>query len=93
MVRVHVTDGYYEHEQFDLVPQTWWSKDDLYDVPREQVDRWEAAQGAWAGAQQEMAALMKERSDRRIAEQSARQQREDARRAEIRAGLYGGRKR
>lgn len=92
-VRVHLSDGYYEHEQFGLIPQTWWSKDDLYDVPAEQVERWEAAQGAWQEAQQEMAALMKERRDARSAAQAERQQREGARRAEIRAGLYGGRQR
>lgn len=92
-VRVRISDGYYEHEQFDLIPQTWWSDKDLYDIPAEQLARWEAAQGAWQDAQQEMAALMKERGDARRAAQAARQKREDARRVEIRADLYGGRKR
>lgn len=88
-VRVRISDDYYEHEQFSTLPQTWWSADDLYDVPREQVDRWQAAQEAWTAAQQEMAALMDARRQQRLAGQAERRQRDDARRAEIRAGLYG----
>lgn len=92
MVQVHIADDYYEHEQFSALPQTWWSADDVYDVPREQVDRWQAAQDAWTEAQQEMATIMRERAEKRHIQQAEQQQREDARRAEIRAGLYGGRK-
>ena len=64
-VRVHLSDGYYEHEQFGTVPQTWWSKDDIYEVPREQLQRWEAASEAWTEAQAEMATLMSERREQR----------------------------
>lgn len=91
-VRVYIADDYYEHEHFETLPQTWWSKEDVYDVPREQVARWEAASAAWGDAQEEMAALMNERHEKRMAEQAERRQREDVRLAEIRAGLYGGRK-
>ena len=92
-VRVHLSDGYYEHEQFHTLPQTWWSESDVYEVPREQVERWQAAKDAWEDAQREMASLMRERRDRHRAEQAEQRQREDERRAEIRRGLYGGRQR
>ncbi len=49
-VRTYISDDYYEHEQFDTSPQTWWSESDVYDVPREQVERWQAAQDAWEAA-------------------------------------------
>lgn len=92
LIRVHLSDDYYEHEQFGTVPQTWWSKNDIYDVPREQLQRWEAASEAWTEAQAEMAKLMNERRKQQQARQATQRQREDARLAEIRAGLYGGRK-
>lgn len=87
--RVHLSDDYYQGEQFSTAPQTWWSADDVYEVPVEQLAHWQAAQEAWTAAQQEMAALMDARHEQKLAEQAARKQRDDARRAEIRAGLYG----
>ena len=103
VVRVEITDGVYVDErdvQFDTVERTAWSPENVYDVPVERVDRWETAERAWAIAQGEMQELVDTRAAERLAAMTERyereaegRRREDARRAEIRAGLYGGRKR
>jgi hypothetical protein len=74
-VRVGLTDDYYLGATFAIEPQAGWSEGNVYEVPREQAERWQAAQEAWEAAQREMGAIM------------------DERRAEIRRGLHGGRRR
>ncbi|MEU5596669.1 hypothetical protein [Streptomyces sp. NPDC020298] len=92
-VRVGLSDDYYLGEQFVTEPQSCWSEENVYEVPREQAERWQAAESAWAEAQEEMGAVMGERRQQRNAARAESQRREDERRAEIRRGLYSGRKR
>ncbi|MEV7034614.1 hypothetical protein AB0N99_30835 [Streptomyces sp. NPDC093272] len=60
-VRVGLSDDYYRNEQFVTDPAADWSRENVYEVPREQAERWQAAQDAWEAAQQEMGAIMNER--------------------------------
>lgn len=60
-VRVGLSDDYYLHEQFVTNPKAGWSEENVYEVPREQAERWQAAQEAWEAAQQEMGTIMDER--------------------------------
>ncbi|TQF04780.1 hypothetical protein E6W39_24320 [Kitasatospora acidiphila] len=96
-MRVHLTSDYYRGVEFDSKPERWWDTaarartvDGVYEVPAEQLARWEAAQEAWARAEQEIEELMSKRSAQLAAERVERQKREDAWRAEVRRGLYGG---
>ncbi|MBM9509971.1 hypothetical protein [Actinacidiphila acididurans] len=92
MARAYITDDYDLYEQFNTMPPSWWFDDDANEIAREQAERWRAAEADraearyWGEASKEMLAVMSERRNRQIAE---RRGREEARRAEIRAGLYG----
>jgi hypothetical protein len=110
MVHVQLSLDYSDElfEGFDPRPQSWWDRDPkkaadvsggLYEVPAEQVARWDAAEDAWLAARAEIRALMEARAAERRAEREARErreaearEREERRRAEIRRQLYGGRK-
>lgn len=90
--RVYLSDDYYRGALFDTVEQSWWPAEDVFDVPAEQVARWEEAEQAWADAQSEISGLVKARVNGRRQAEEERKLRDDARRAEIRAGLYGRRR-
>lgn len=95
--RVYIADdccGFerFGHERFRENPPYQCADRDMYDVPGEQLARWDAAETAWIAARQEMTSLVAARAEQQRAQREERQRREDARRAEIRAGLYGGRR-
>ena len=65
--RVAVSDDYYLGAVWeDYGPQTIAGPEEVFDIPVEQRDRWQAARGAHAAMQEEIEALMAaRREDRR----------------------------
>lgn len=88
-VRVHLYDDYYLNEQFDTQLGSWSSEDHIYEVPAEQLKRWEDARDAWEEAQAEIKKLISARSVERMRQRAEAREREQKRRAEIRRELYG----
>lgn len=63
MVRVNLGDGYYEGAYFNTglgVPED-------YEVPRSQLERWEAAKAAYEAMQSEIEQVMEQQRDRVLA--------------------------
>jgi hypothetical protein len=59
MARVHLSDDYYLGPVWgDYHPPTSYSPEDVFDIPAEQRDRWQAAEDAYRAMREEIEGLM-----------------------------------